>query len=336
MDSNKTEPEDQNSETLEAVETTGQAAADSTNADGSTVDTTGGKSAASPGAARAQKPKGLRRLTARVSIYLLLMIGLLIIAVLVVVATYLTSKNTQPIASIPSQNLSESTLAQLANGGIAVGSAGEILNVQSSAVFANKVLLRQDLEVAGNLQIGKALSLNDLNVAGTAQFSQIQASKDLSVAGNTAIQGTATIGKSLQVSGPGNFSGAVTAPQVTTSGLQLDGDLVITHHITVGGATPARTNGPALGGGGTSSVSGGDTSGSITINTGSGPAAGCLITLNFAARFSATPHVLITPVGAAAGGSSYYVNRSATSFSVCVATPAPANTTFGFDYWVVN
>jgi hypothetical protein len=306
--------------------------------DGSVIDATGDtpggvKPAASP--ARA-KSKGVKRLTSRVSIYLLLLVGLLFIAVVVVIATYLTSKRSQPVASIPTQNLSSSTLEQLANGGVTVGSSDQVLNVQSSAVFANKALFRQDLEVAGNLQIGKTLAINDLNVAGTAQFSQLQASKDLSVAGNTSIQGTTTIGKSLQVNGAGNFSGALTAPQLTVSSLQLNGDLVLTHHITAGGATPGRTSGGALGSGGTSSLSGSDTSGSININTGTTPAAGCFITVNFVSHFNATPHVLVTPVGSSAGGLSYYVNRSASNFSVCVAAPAPANASFGFDYWVVD
>jgi hypothetical protein len=339
MDANK--KDEQTADDVDALE--GDAAAEPTSevsqaagADG-TVDTTGGKAAdTAAAAADVPKPKGLRHLMPRVSIYLLMMIGLLFVAVVIVMITYLTSKKAEPVASIPSQNLSTSTLEQLANGGVSVGNANEILNVQSSAVFANKVLLRQDLEVAGNLQIGKALSLNDLNVSGTAQVATLQASKDLSVAGNSAVQGSATIGKSLQVVGGASFGGPVTAPQITASGLQLNGDLVLTHHITTGGATPGRSNGSALGGGGTSSVSGNDTSGTVTINTGSGPPAGCLINVTFASHFGNTPHVLITPVGSAAGGTSYYVNRSTTGFSVCVASPPPANTSFGYDYWVVN
>lgn len=345
MDSDKNQVKDNNSESLDAdvdsLEAPGSPAQapDAPEAggqtDSGTVDTTEGHAANSlPSDLR--EAKGLRRLTSRVNVYLLGMVGLLFVAVLIVVATYLTSKKAQPLASIPGQSLSSGALSQLASGGVSVGSPDEILNIQSSSVFANKVLMRQDLEVAGNLQIGKTLSLNDLVVGGTAQVSQLQASKDLSVAGNTAIQGSATIGKGLQVSGGGNFSGAVTAPQITTSNLQLNGDLVLTHHVSAGGAVPGRSNGPALGGGGTASISGSDTAGSITINTGSGPAAGCLISVSFAAKFNNTPHILITPVGAAAGGTSYYVNRSSTGFSVCVATPPAANATFGYDYLAID
>jgi hypothetical protein len=346
MDSNKKDEQKADGEALDAdvdaLEDGGGAGGQTSEvpkagsaADG-TVDTTGGRAAGPADGAGAPKPKGVRRLMPRVSIYLLMMIVLLFVAVVIVMITYLTSKKTQPIASIPSQNLSASALEQLANGGVSVGNSNEILNIQSSAVFANKVLLRQDLEVAGNLQIGKALSLNDINVAGTAQVGDLQASKDLSVAGNSAVQGSATVGKSLQVGGGASFGGPVTAPQITASSLQLNGDLVLTHHLNTGGAAPGRSNGSALGGGGTSSVSGNDTSGAITINTGGGPSAGCLINVSFTSRFNGTPHVLITPVGSAAGGTSYYVNRSNTGFSVCVASPPPANTSFGYDYWVVN
>jgi cytoskeletal protein CcmA (bactofilin family) len=208
--------------------------------------------------------------------------------------------------------------------------------VQSSAVFAGQVLIRENLQVAGNLQVGGTLALNNITVSGTGQFGQASVSRNLAVTGDTAIQGAETIGKSLQVSGNGTFSGPLSAPQITTSSLQLTGDLVLTHHIIVGGSTPGRSNGPALGGGGSSSVSGSDTAGSISINTGSSPAAGCFVTINFSSAFSSTPHVLVTPIGSAAAGLAYYVNRSTTSFSVCTGTAAPASSSFGFDYFVLD
>jgi hypothetical protein len=83
-------------------------------------------------------------------------------------------------------------------------------------------------------------------------------------------------------------------------------------------------------------VSGSDTAGFININTGGAPSAGCFITVNFASRFNSTPRVLVTPVGSDSGALNYYVNRSSTSFSVCVATVPPAFASFGFDYFVLN
>jgi hypothetical protein len=281
-------------------------------------------------------PKKERRLTKHLNIYLILFVLVVAVAITIVVIAYVDSKNNGGTSKISSQNLSQSTLEQLANGDATLGNSNQVLNVQSSTVFAGKVLVRQDLEVAGNLQIGGTLALNDVSVTGTAQLGQTQVNKNLAVAGSTSLQGAVTIAKSLQVGGGGTFSGPLSAPQVTTGSLQLNGDLVLTHHIAAGGATPGRTNGSALGSGGTSSVSGSDTSGSITINTGSSPGAGCFITVNFTARYNTTPHVILTPIGAAAGGLSYYVNRSSSSFSVCDAATPPAGASFGFDYFVVD
>ena len=280
--------------------------------------------------------KRWQQLIGHFNIYLLLFVLVLIVAIAIIVAAYLDNKHISGTSNLSSGSLSQSTLEQLANSDATVGSSSQVLNVQSSAIFAGKVLVRQDLEVAGSLQIGGTLALNNLSVAGTAQFGQEQINKNLSVAGDSSLQGAVTIAKSLQVSGSGSFGGSLSATQITTSNLQLSGDLILTHHITAGGTTPSRTNGSALGNGGTSSVSGSDTGGSITINTGSNPAAGCFVTINFTAKYNATPHILITPVGASAGGLNYYVNRSATSFSVCDATPAPVGASFGFDYFVVD
>jgi hypothetical protein len=92
------------------------------------------------------------------------------------------------------------------------------------------------------------------------------------------------------------------------------------------------TSRTAVGGGGTASLSGSDTSGSVTINTGGSPPAGCFATVTFSKVFASTPHVVLTPVGSAAAGLQYYVTRSTTGFAVCTASAAPAGQSFGFDY----
>ncbi len=285
---------------------------------------------------RPPQDKRLRRLRQRLNIYLLIFGFVILVAAGVILAAYLQNHHSSLTGQLQTQGLSQSTLQQLANSDATVGSNQTILNVESSAVFAGQVLVRQSLEVAGNLQVGGTVALNNITVAGTGQFGQASVSGNLAVTGNTAIQGAETISKSLQVSGTGSFGGALSAPQITTASLQLSGDLVLTHHITIGGSTPSRSNGPALGSGGTASVSGSDTAGSISINTGTGPAAGCFVTITFSSAFAATPHVLVTPIGSAAAGLAYYVNRSTTGFSVCTGTAAPASSSFGFDYLVIG
>ena len=278
----------------------------------------------------------LKQLRQRFNIYLLLFTFVLLLAGVIIVIAFLQNRHSSATNSVQSQSLSQSTLDQLANNDVTVGGSHSVLNVQSSAIFAGQVLMRQNLEVAGNLQIGGTVALSDISVAGTSQLGQVTVNKNLSVAGDTAIQGAATIAKGLQVSGGGTFSGALSAPQVTTGSLQLSGDLVLTHHLSAGGSTPSRSSGSALGSGGSTSVSGSDTAGSITINTGTGPAAGCFVTITFTGKYNAIPHVLVTPIGSAAAGLSYYVDRSTTNFSVCDAAAPPAGSSFGFDYFVID
>lgn len=293
---------------------------------------------ASSGVANSPLPKqgGLKQTLRRFNLYLLLFVFILAIAGAITAVAYFQSKKATITSTLKAQTLTQQTLQQVANSDATIGNAQQILNVQSSAVFAGKVLVRDSLEVAGNLQVGGTVALSNITVSGTAGLGKTQVSKDLSVAGDTALQGSLTVTKSLQVNGSGAFSGPLSAPQITTSSFQLNGDLVLTRHITTGGGTPGRSNGPALGSGGTSSVSGSDTGGSVSINTGSNPAAGCFVTVTFTTKYNAVPHVIITPVGSAAGGLAYYVNRDTSSFSICNSSPPPAGSSFGFDYFVVN
>jgi len=158
----------------------------------------------------------------------------------------------------------------------------------------------------------------------------------LNTSGGTTVNGVLTAKHGLSVTGASNFNGSVSATQITTGTLQLNGNLAVTHHITAGGSIPGISGGVALGSGGTNSLNGSDTSGSITLNTGSGTSAGCFVTVNFAQKFDNTPHVVVTPVGAAAAGLNFYVNRSTSSFSVCTTNPAAVGQTFGFDYMVFD
>lgn len=282
------------------------------------------------------KQPTLTRLRKRVNIPLLLFGLVIVVALGITLIAFLQSKQASSTNHPQTQSLNQSTLNKLADSDATVGSSQSILNVESSAVFAGQVLVRQNLQVAGNLQIGGTIALNDITVAGTSQLGQVNVNKNLAVAGDTALQGSATIAKNLQVSGSGTFSGPLSAPQIITSSLQLNGNLTLTHHIDIGGGTPSRSNGSALGSGGSVSVGGSDTAGSISINTGGGPAAGCFATINFTTPYSSTPYVMVTPIGSSAGGLSYYVNRSTTSFSICDASTPPAGSSFGFDYFIVD
>lgn len=283
-----------------------------------------------------KKPGRFKKIRQWLNLYLVLLAALILMAISIIIIGYEQSRHSANSTGIKSQNLSQSALNQLADSDSTIGSSQYVLNVDSSAVFAGQVLMRQSLEAAGSLQVGGTTSLNDLSVAGTGQFEQETVNNNLTVGGSSAVQGSVTIAKSLQVSGGGTFGGSLSAPQITTSDLQLNGDLLISRHINVTGSIPSRSSGPALGYGGSVSISGSDTAGSISINTGSNPPAGCFVTVNFSIPYSTTPYILVTPIGSAAGGLNYYVNRSTTSFSICDNSNPPAGSSFGFDYFVIG
>jgi len=275
----------------------------------------------------------LSRFWHKFNIYLLIFVLLFVIVSAVAIVYYFKRNvKTDTPATISQQKLSSDTLNKLASNGVQVGDPKQVLNIQSNAVFAGQVLVKGELQVAGGLKIGGgSLTLPGLTVGGAASINDLQV-QSLAIAGNAAVQGQLSVQQNLSVGGNGNFKGGITAGQISTNKLQLVGDLQLTRHIVAGGSIPGRSNGSALGSGGTSSVSGSDTAGSISINTGSGAGAGCFLTINFAQAFSSTPHIVVTPVGSAAGGISYYINRSTSSFSVCTASAPPSNASFGFDY----
>ena len=145
--------------------------------------------------------------------------------------------------------------------------------------------------------------------------------------------------RDLNVSGASNLSGPVTAAQLTVTNLILSGNatLQIPNHLSFTGSSPARTiNNGVLGNGGSSSLNGSDTSGTVNVNSGNNPTTGCFISITFQQRFSNQPHVIISPVGEAAGQMQYYVQRDNAGFSICSASVPAANKGFAFDYFVTN
>lgn len=270
----------------------------------------------------------------KLNIYLLSFVLVVILAVVVVVVAATKSHNSAAPA-VSSTNLSQQQLEQLATTNVSIGNSNQVLNIGSNAIFGQQVLLQKDLDVAGNLKLGGLLSLPSLNVSGTSTLGQTQLSK-LTVSGDSAFSGSVTINQNLSVAGTASFSGAISANLLTVQNLQLSGNVAFNNHVTAGGTTPTRSSGSALGSGGTTSISGSDTAGSIAINTGNSPSAGCFITITFSQAFNAAPHVVISPIGSGAAGLAYYVNRSTTSFSVCSTSPPPAGQSFGFDYIIFD
>lgn len=282
-----------------------------------------------------KKIPSLRGLISHLNIYVLFFVLIIVVAMGFTAVSIQKNKKDAAPTTIATQSLSPDELKKLNNSDTSVGDAKQTLSVESNAIFSGKVLIRDSLDVAGSLKVGGPLSLPGLTVSGTASFDQIQGNK-LTITGDTNIQGQLTAKKGITVTGGGTFGGPISAPQITVQSFQLSGDLQISRHIDAGGATPSKSDGNALGSGGTVSVSGTDTGGTVTINTGNSPAAGCFVTVTFAQKFNATPHIVVTPVGLAASQLQYYINRSTSDFSLCTFNGASGGSSFSFDWVAVD
>jgi len=271
------------------------------------------------------------------NIYLILFGLIITLTAVIITITYLQSQ--QPIKnqnSFKTQNLTQNSLNQIAANDASIGTPKQDLNVEANTVFAGKVLISHGLQVAGGVQVNGALNLTSLTVKGTGNFQQLSDSGNLTVSGTTSLQGSTTIASSLQVNGNANFNGQISSPQITTNSLQLNGNLQLTHHLIVSGPSPTSTSLASIGQGGTSTVNGTDTAGSININTGVNPSPGCLININFSTAYSQTPYIIISPVGKDSAGLEYYINKNSSSFEICSNLTPPAQATIEFDYIVIG
>lgn len=287
---------------------------------------------------KAKKPRfkgGIQGIIARLNIYLLLFIFIMIISLVVVFIGIQRSKKDAQTPSIATQNLTPEELAKLNTGDTKVGDPKQTLTVESNAIFSGKVLLRNSLDVAGTLKVGGSLNITGLNVSGSSTFDIIQGNK-LSITGDANIQGQLTVQKNLVITGGASFGGEISAPQITVQSLHLNGDLTFTRHIDAGGPGPGKSDGSGLGGGGTTSVSGTDTAGTVNINFGGGASNNaCYITINFSQKFSSTPHVVISPASLSAAQLRYFTQRSGSNFQICAAGGSASGNAV-FDYIVID
>jgi cytoskeletal protein CcmA (bactofilin family) len=194
-----------------------------------------------------------------------------------------------------------------------------------------------DLNVGGNSTIG-----GDLNVGGDSTVGQ-----NLTVAGATStntldVTGSTTLG-SLTVAGPTNLSnlsvtGSTTLATLEVAGsAQFDGDISVAGHIITTGGQPTSQVQAAAGTQPSVAISGTDTTGTITITTGSNPTAGALADILFSKSYSTAPHVVLSPSNAAAAGMRYYKGNTTTTdfmFNV-IDTPLP-NTIYQYDYFIAQ
>ncbi|HEY5442451.1 MAG TPA: hypothetical protein VIJ68_02850, partial [Candidatus Saccharimonadales bacterium] len=169
------------------------------------------------------------------------------------------------------------------------------------------------------IQNGGNATLNSLVVGGSTDLANLNVSGNATI--NTlAVTGSATIA-SLTVSGNAQFNGSIT----------------IAGHIITAGGQPLPQIQSAAGAQATVSVSGTDSTGTITITTGSNPTAGALSQILFSKIYGAAPHVVLSPSNDNAAGLRYYKGTATATDFMLNALDAPApNTTYSFDYFVAQ
>ena len=251
--------------------------------------------------------------------------------------------------------LSSETLDKLGVSRNAVGTRGTELVVGPDSRFNGKVTVGGEVSIAGELKLNSKLtassaslskleagetSLAQLNVNGDGTISTLNLRKDLIVAGLTRLQGPVTLSQLLTVNNnlnvAGNLAvgGVLSARGFQASALTSDTTLTIGGHIITRGTAPGvGPGGPALGANGTVSISGNDAAGTVATNIGVGATSGILANVAFKNQYGSTPHVVVTMVGA--GGSSIYVNRTSSGFSIGInGALAPGG--YAFDYIVMQ
>jgi predicted ribosomally synthesized peptide with SipW-like signal peptide len=277
----------------------------------------------------------VEKLVRGVNIYLLLFILVILLAGIATFASFSASKKATNI-SIDGQTLSTEDLQNLKNNDTSVGDPKQTLTIASNAVFSGRVLVRDNLDVAGTIRVGGTISLPGITVSGTSAFENVQIGNNLSVAGNQAVQGSMTIQNSLSVGGSASFAGTLSAPALSIDKLIMNQNLQLNRHVEAGGPAPRIGNGPQLPYPGTVSINGSDTAGTVNLNFGPSTFGGILAIIYFANNFNQTPHVVITPVGSSCAGLNFYATRNTSSFSIGSSNAAPAGSSCSFDYIVFD
>lgn len=269
------------------------------------------------------------------NIYLLLFILVLLLASFAAFASYTANKKATQ-STINGQNLSTEDLQNIKNNETTIGDSKQTLTIASNAVFNGRVLVRDSLDVAGTIRVGGALSLPGITVSGTSSFENVQIGNNLSVSGNQAIQGTLTVQRNLSVGGSATFAGTISAPSLSIDQLIMNKDIQLNRHIDAGGTSPRVTSGAAVGGAGTVSISGSDTAGTVSINFGTGLAAGIIANITFGQTFTQTPHVVITPVGSNCANLNYYTSRTTGGFSIGTTNAGNPGSSCAFDFIAID
>lgn len=166
-----------------------------------------------------------------------------------------------------------------------IGSTGTELVVNPNSKFSGNLTVAGDVSIAGQLKLNSNISatgatlssltagaaaLDTLNVNGDATISNLNLRKDLIVAGQSQLQGAVTIYQLLTVNNNINVTGNLSVGGTLSIGAFQTNTLTIGGHIITRGSAPGISSGSAVGNNGTVGISGNDTAGTVSVNTGTG------------------------------------------------------------------
>lgn len=252
-------------------------------------------------------------------VIIVIVVGLALIAAAAIILLKQPAKKATPTPIIiNTQSLDNGTLNRLtAQAG--PNATKQQLTITPDTLFKNSVAVQGALKTA-----------SDLDVAG-----------NLNVHGKTTLQGAVGINSNLAVRGALSVGGALSAASLNVGSLAVttvnaSGSLNFGGHLVPSGTTP-DVKASVGASGGTVTISGNDTAGTITINIGAGTLiAGEMAIISFHAPFATTPKVQLTPINSTASSLNYYATRSATFFTIDSSTTPTNNTSYVFDYLVTQ
>lgn len=254
----------------------------------------------------------------------ILAVMVLLVATAVIAATVArkTAKKATPTpVTINTQSLDNGTLTKLTTKAAASGGG----QVTQQLTVTPDTLYKGVVDIQGSIKAQKSFELGG----------------NLDVKGSSIMQGAVSINNNLAVHGALSVGGALSAASISVDSLNIStikvsGNLAFGGHILPSGAQPSAKASNASGGG-TISISGNDTAGTITINVGNGTLfAGELAAITFRTPFATTPKVQLTPVNSEASNMHYFVTRTTSFMTIETSTVASAGATYVFDYLVTQ
>lgn len=273
-----------------------------------------------------KQQKSIRSLFSKKNLLLfgivVIVLGLLIAGILVVL-----KKPAPPPANstyiINTQSLDNGTLNELTSQ--ADGNIKQQLTISPETIF------KSDVTVQGSVKINKDLTVNgSTNLQGpTTLNDSLTVARSLTVNGNTAFASNLSVNGQISAA-------SLTVGSLTISSINLSNNLVFAGHLVPNGTAPAARVSVAASGGSVT-INGNDTAGTVAITVGSGGLTpGEMAIITFKTAFNTTPKVQLTPINDSGSNLRYYATRSASFFTVNTSTAPTTGTTYVFDYFVTQ